>query len=362
MIKWTTIIAAVLGIPLTLWAVQASILPPPVLAPDASPPVNPFPGGIAAPGTVEAASRNVRVAAPEPGRIACVFVRVNEPIKAGDPLFQLDPRLTEAELAKAEAAVAVAQRELERLRGMPRPEEVARLRAALDEATARWEHRRRERERASRIHSRGALSDQEFNEATLKLNEAVAGRAQAQADLDRVRAGAWKHDLTVAEAAMHRARAEADMIRARLDGLTVRSPIAGTVLKRYVEPGEVAPVGDRPAIVVGDLTALHIRAQIDERDAPRLKADCRALAFMPDRADGPHELRLLQIEPLAVPKNLATASNSEVVETRVVEVLFRLEPREASLPLYPGQVIDVFIDAIDSSRRTATNLRPSESS
>ena len=260
MIKRTTIIAAVLGIPLTIWAVQASTVPPPVLAPDETPPVNPFSSGIAAPGTVEAASRNVRVAAPEPGRIDRVFVGVNELVKAGDPLFRLDPRLTEAELANAEAAVVVAQRGLERLRGMPRPDEVARHQAALDQATARWEHRRRVHERSRRIHARGALSDQELGDAALALDEAAAGRVQAQADLDRVRAGAWKHDLIVSEAELRRAQAEADMIRARVDRLTVRSPIAGTVLKCHVEPGEVAPVGDRPAIVVGDLSSLHIRA------------------------------------------------------------------------------------------------------
>ncbi len=348
MFKWTTIIAAVLGIPLTLWAVQASTLPPPVLAPDESPPVNPFPSGIAAPGMVEAASRNVRIAAPEPGRIARMFVQVNALVKAGDPLFQLDPRLVEAELARAEVAVIVAQRELERLRGMPRQEDVARLQAALDEATARWEHRRREHERARRIHSRGALSEQEFNEANLKLNEAIAGRSRAQADLNRVMAGAWKYDLLVAEALLSRAQAEKGMIRTRLDRLTVRSPIAGTVLKCYVEPGEVAAVGDKPAIVVGDLSVLHIRAQVDERDAARLYGDCRALAFPPDQSDRPHRLQLIRIEPLAVPKSLMTASNSESVETRVVEVVFRLERREASRPLYRGQVVDVFIDAMKS--------------
>ncbi len=186
MIKWTTIIAALCAIPLTLWAVQASTVPPPVLAPDEAPPLNPFKDGIAAPGTVEASSRNVRIAAPEPGQVARVLVRVNQLVKAGDPLFQLDARLIEAELAKAEAAVAVADRELERLRGLPRPEDVARLAAALDETIAKLDHRRREHDRVRRLHLRGAVSDQELNEAALALNVALTGRSQAQTELDRV--------------------------------------------------------------------------------------------------------------------------------------------------------------------------------
>ncbi len=345
MIKWTTIFAAVLGIPLTWWAVQASTMPPPEIAPDETPPANPFRDGIAAPGTVEAASRNVRVAAPEPGQIVRVFVEVNQSVKMGEPLFELDSRMTQADLARAEAAVVVTQRELERLRGLPRPEEVARLQAVLDEATARFEHKRRECERARRIHARGALSSQELGDAVLALDQAVAGRTQAAVDLKRVRAGAWKQDLDVAEATVRKAQVEAEMIRARLDRLTVRSPIAGTVLKCYAEPGETAPAGDKPAIVVGDVSTLHVRAQVDERDAPRLVADCRAMAFLHDQADRPHTLQLLRIEPLAVPKTLATASQSEVVETRVVEVLFRLELRAAGRRLYPGQAINVFINA-----------------
>ena len=143
------------------------------------------------------------------------------------------------------------------------------------------------------------------------------------------------------------------MIQARLDRLTVRSPIAGTVLKSYVEPGEIAPMGDKPAIIVGDLSVLHIRAQVDERDAQRLAADCRAFAFLPEEAGRSRKLnlQLLRIEPLAVPKNQATASSAEVVETRVVEVLFRLESGKSGPQLYPGQVIDVFIKAANSAGR-----------
>ena len=345
MFKWVTIGAAVLGIPLALWAVVASSHPAPSLAPDEAPPVNPFPRGLAAPGTVEAASRNLRIAAPEPGLIARVFVQVNDVVKPGDPLFQLDPRTAEAELAKSQAGVEVSRRNLERLRAMPRSEEVARLRAVLGRAMARLDHRRRERERAQRIRSRGALSEQEFAEADLALEEAVAERDQAQAELDAVLAGSWKHDRMVAEANLLLAESDVQAIRHRLDRLTVRSPIAGTVLKRHVEPGELAPTGDRSALVLGDLSALEIRAQVDERDVHRISDNCRAVAFRPGQADRPSSLRLLRIEPLAVAKSQLTASISEAVDIRVIEVLFRLEPDDAGRPLYPGQVVDVYIEA-----------------
>jgi HlyD family secretion protein len=348
MLKWVSIVAAVLGIPLALWAVMASTQPAPALAPDESPPVNPFPRGLAAPGTVEAASRNIRVAAPEPGLIAKVLVQVNDAVKSGDPLFQLDPRPAEADLAKAEAGAEISRRNLERLRAMPRAEDVTRLRAALGRATARADHRRRERERALRIRDRGALSAQELAEADLAVDEAVADQAQAQAELNLLQAGSWEHDLRVAEATLHHAEAEVQAIRRRLDRLTVRSPIAGSILKRYVEPGEFTPAGDRPAIVVGDLAGLTVRAQVDERDAHRLRADSRAVASSPGQADRPSPLRLLRIEPLAVAKSQLTASTSEAVDMRVIEVLFELEIADTGGRYYPGQIVDIYIDAENS--------------
>ena len=90
---------------------------------------------------------------------------------------------------------------------------------------------------------------------------------------------------------------------------------------------------------------MTIRAQVDERDAHRLRADGRAVASSPGQATRISQLRLLQIEPLAVAKSHLTASTSEAVDMRVIEVLFRLEPDGTTGRYYPGQIVDVYIDA-----------------
>ena len=106
--------------------------------------------------------------------------------------------------------------------------------------------------------------------------------------------------------------------------------------------------GDQPAMVVGDLSSLRICAEVDERDAQRLHADCRAVAFGPSQTGGPRNLRMVRIEPLAVPKNQLSASTAELVDVRVIEVVFELESTDNHPPFYPGQVVDVFIDAKSS--------------
>ncbi len=86
----------------------------------------------------------------------------------------------------------------------------------------------------------------------------------------------------------------------------------------------------------------------NERDAHRLTSQCRGICFKPGLAGPPLNLSLLRIEPLAVQKDQLTASTSEVVDVRVVEVLFRVDvPKDSPSLLYPGQVVDVFIEVAE---------------
>jgi hypothetical protein len=65
---------------------------------------------------------------------------------------------------------------------------------------------------------------------------------------------------------------------------------------------------------------------------------------------------MLAIEPLAVPKKQLTGSTQELVDTRVVEVLFAVQPGSPdNIRLYPGQIVDVFID-VELPKATAPIL------
>jgi multidrug resistance efflux pump len=346
MIKLTSCLLALLGLGLGVWVVVASARQPPVLPGDRPPTTNPFPWGIAAAGVVEAASRNVRIPAPEAELVTEVFVRVNDPVKVGTPLVQLDNRRLTAELGQARAAVEVAHQNLKRLQALPRPEDVRPLRAALERAEAHLAFARREYERAQGLHQQQAGSSEQLSEKAAAVQEAVAARDEARAQLDRTLAGAWGPDLDVARSTLAQAQAEARVIQSRLDRLTVRAPLDGVVLKRHVEPGELLTPGSGPLLVVGDLSVLHVRAQVDERDTPLLREGAAAVAMVIDRDRHTFPLRMLRIEPLAVPKSQLTDSHLELVDTRVVEVIFAAETsRGAAVRLYPGQVVEVYIRA-----------------
>jgi HlyD family secretion protein len=353
MLKWLTITLSLIGLPLSFWAVLASPKPPPALPLNRPPAVNPYAHGIAAMGIVEPLGRSVQSAAPEPGLVRRVFVQVNDRVKSGARLFELDARPLEADRLRAQAAVQVAEQNLERLQSMPRPEDVKPLRAAVADAVARYEQAQRNCDRAQRLRGSNAISLEEAEEKKAALATTLAHRDQAQAQLDRILAGAWQQDLRVAQSGLEQARADLQAIQSRIDRLTVHAPCDAVVLKRYREPGEYAVV-TQPVVVLGDLSALQVRALVDEQDAGALHQDIRAVASVPGKALSVFPLCLTRIEPLAVAKTQLLGSNTELVDTRVVEVVFCVQPDpSASIRLYPGQVLDVFIDTEPAGRSPA---------
>lgn len=348
MTKWIVILLACLGIAAAAYtaATQKEQIPNPV--PARPPSVNPFERGLAASGLVEASSRNIEVAAPEPGMVAAVFVTVGDRVDAGDPLFQLDTRTLDAEIIRGEAALDSANQALVRLQSMPRAETLPPMVARLEEAEALTQDMRSQLERMEQVGDKRAITEEDLTRRRFAVGIAAARAAAAQAELDLVRAGAWEADLNVARAAVRAAEADLRAWRLRLERLTVRAPVAGTILKRDVEPGEHAATGGgAPApIALGDLTRLHVRAQVNEEDAPLLRENARGAARVrsPSRIELP--LVMLRIEPLARPKRQLTGDFSELVDTRVVEVVFEVDT--AQMPsgsrLFPGQIVDVFIE------------------
>src|SRR4051812_37867782 len=122
MIRWATILLAVFGLLLAVYTVATARHQPPKAPLEAEPSVNPFTAGIAATGIVESASRDVQIAAPEGALATRVFVEVGDTVKVGDPLFELDPRALQADLAKAKAARDAAEANLKRIQAQPRAE------------------------------------------------------------------------------------------------------------------------------------------------------------------------------------------------------------------------------------------------
>ena len=280
---------------------------PPPGDPPVSPPAKPFREAVAATGILEALSDNVSIGVPAPGLVMEIMAKVNDPVKTGQPLFRIDDRELRAD-------------ELSRKSDLM----IARAQASVQEAqVAKLE---------GQLHRLESVSDP---------------RAVSTDDLENRR-----HDLSVARAQSAAARVQVEAAETALqrlalliERLTVRSPRDGTVIQVNIRVGEYAAVTSKPpAMVVGGIQRLQVRADVDEQNATRVRPGAKALAWLKGDPSVSFPLEFIRVEPYVIPKVSLTGASTERVDTRVLQVLYSLQ-RPSNPPLYVGQQVDVFIEA-----------------
>ena len=122
--------------------------------------------------------------------------------------------------------------------------------------------------------------------------------------------------------------------------MTIRAPIDGTVLQVNVKAGELAtPASLQPPLLLADLSALCVRAEVDERDLGSIKVrqavSVRAAAY-PDRE---FEGSVSSIAPLVEPGRLAPPGTRNQADVDVVQVVVGLT---GSGQLSVGMKADVY--------------------
>jgi hypothetical protein len=227
---------------------------------------------------------------------------------------------------------------------LPRPEDVVPARARVAAAQATFDDAQSLYTTASRVTIPGAVSPEEINRRRQAVEVAKARLEEARADVTLLEAGAWSFDIDVAAADAALAKADVERTSVELERLVVRAPIRGTILKVNVRPGEFAP-GEAlasPLLVMGDTQYLHIRVDIDESDIWRFQQNAPAICMLRGNSQLEARVDFVRIEPYVIPKRSLTGDSSERVDTRVLQVLYRLE--RGSLPVQVGQQVDVFLD------------------
>jgi len=319
----------------------SSIAEPPL----APPPESPYPHSVAAVGLIEPASELIAIAPRVPGWIKAVHVAAGQSVKAGDALFTLDDTDLRAELALREQAVEVAEAKLARLRASPRPEDIPIARAMVDEARATLEDSRSRLARVDTMSDTRAVSDEERTQRRQTVARDEADLAARQAELDKLLAGAWEHDIAVAETEVRMARAAVNRTLADIDRLTTRAPLDAVVLRLTARAGQYAPAGvlEEPLATLGSVGPLNIRADVNEEDVPRVSAGAPAVAMVRGDASTRIPLLFVRVEPLVTPKRALSGFAPERVDTRVMQVIFKIE--SPAIGMLVGQQVDIYIES-----------------
>ena len=102
--------------------------------------------------------------------------------------------------------------------------------------------------------------------------------------------------------------------------------------------------GFDPLIVMGrPQSHLEVRAYIDEILVHELPAGAKIQAEMFVRGTSEHlPLTFVRVQPYITPKIELSDQRQELVDVRVLPIIFRFENPQA-LHLYPGQLVDVYV-------------------
>lgn len=189
---------------------------------------------VSATGTIEPTNL-VEISSELSGTLETVHVDYNDLVERGTVLASLDTRKLQAQLNVSEAALdaAIAR--------------VAMAQASLEDAREKFTT-------AQELDRRGVLAHQTFTTRKTAFDRAGAELLSAEADRD------------LAEATL-------ELHQAELDLACICSPVAGIVLSRNVDPGQIVAASLSAPILftlAEDLTKMELQVDIDEADIGRV--------------------------------------------------------------------------------------------
>lgn len=309
----------------------------------------PFSSYIFGPGIVEASTENISIGTPVSGIVTGIYVKWGDLVKRGDPLFKIDPRDLEAQLLPATAKVEEAEGLLP-----PAADKVKEIEAQVPAATAKVKEAEASLAKVENRLKVGeslepgvSISSEDLANRHFDIDTNQAALASVEAQVEQI-----KPQIASAEAQVQQvktqiasARAQVEQIKAQIEIRTVRAPVSGRILQLKTRLGEYAQSGSvaTPLVLLGNDTTLHVRVDIDENDAWRFRSCAPAVASLRGNPEIKAPLQYVRTDPDVIPKTLLTGDTTQRTDTRVLQVIYSFNP--ASLPLYVGQLMDVFIEA-----------------
>lgn len=318
--------------------------------PQIPPPTTPYQSSISGVGIVEPSTDNIKIGSPVSRIVESVKVKVGEKVKKGDILFTLDDRDLQAELKVKLASYHSSLAKLKKLEAYPQHEDLTAATSALESAKAELDLANNQYKMILDLPDPRAISLQEKNRRLYNFQQAESKLETAQANLDKIQKGAWKPDVNIAHQAVDEAKAAVNQIQTELERTVIRSPIDGTVLQITIHQGELASaeVGN-PLMIVGNTDDLFLRVSINQIEIPFFHSDEPAIAYPQGDASIKYPLVFDHVEPLLTQKKNVTHGITETVDTRVLQIIYRINKDEHH-PLYVGQPMDVFIETKEPKR------------
>ncbi|HEX7730519.1 MAG TPA: efflux RND transporter periplasmic adaptor subunit [Terracidiphilus sp.] len=242
----------------------------------------------------------VEVKSKASGIVEKLYVDINNHVKKGQPLAQLDQQeisaqvdAQRAQLAAAEANVATYQANIEQDKVNAAAPDLPMYKATL--------------ERYRQMLSEGVVSRQAFDDANKDYLAALTRRdsSKAQVLVDTAR-------LKQARAQVQQSQASLKQLEEQLSYTTITAPMDGVILSRDVEIGDavssILVLGSTATLVMteGDTTQVYVQGKVDEADIAHVYMSQPARIKVESFRDRIFNGKVTKIAPLGVEKDNVT--------------------------------------------------------
>ena len=248
-------------------------------------------------------TRSVNIGSELSGTVKRVLVDVNDRIKKGQVLVELDTAKLSDQVLRSRASLAATQAQLSQGTAT-----VKEARASL----ARFEE-------VERLSGGKVPSAAELDTARATLDRAIAAEASGRANVAEARAAASTDETNLGKA-------------------SIRSPIDGVVLTRTVDPGNAVAASLQAVTlftVAEDLTQLRLEVNVDEADVGSVKVGQKAsftVSAYPSRR---------------YPATITRVAFGSTKTDNVVTYVTYLDVNNADLSLRPGMTSAAIIVATE---------------
>jgi len=326
---------------------------PPVFQPVTSP----YDSAIYANGIIESdqpSGANINIQPEVSGPVTQVLVHEGQAVSSGTPLFNIDDSVQKATTEQLRLQSEAALSLLNELKAQPRKETlaIAAAQVTLAESNLKAVQDQYDKRRASYDIDSKSITKDELDTLQDALHQNTASLDVARKQYELIKAGTWSYDIENQERQYEALKQSYQAANVLLQKYSVKAPVDGVVLAVNAAIGSyVSSLGAYnaytqgldPLVVMGAPQAqLAVRCFVDEILVTRLPSPENIRAEMSVRGtDLKMPLQFVRVQPYVSPKIELANQRQEKVDLRVLPVVFRFEKKD--MPIYPGQMVDVFI-------------------
>jgi HlyD family secretion protein len=271
------------------------------------------------------------------GVLTELAVQRGQRVSQGQVLFAIDAVQEQQEILRIDAQLQQQQAQLDNLLRGQRPQELAVLRAQLQQARAQAQQSQLNWQRVSRLRAQDQASPDQFDAAQASKARDDARVNELQARIGVAELGARAPEISAARAQLKATQAQREQAQWRLQQKQVTAPGNGLIQDVLYHPGEVVAAA-RPVIVLlpDDATKLrfYVSASVvgDLQRGRRVRARCDGCRQPIDA-----EIRYISRQTEYTPPVLFNRDNRS-------ELMFRVEAYPApGTVLAIGQPLDVWL-------------------